>query len=58
MFGPDGKRWIVLKKLAVPFLAKMNVGLSASNASKETLDARFEEFSLIGGSDQAKTDTP
>jgi S1-C subfamily serine protease/regulation of enolase protein 1 (concanavalin A-like superfamily) len=44
MFGPDGKKWISFKTLAVAFPARAHVGLSASNASKETLPARFEEF--------------
>jgi regulation of enolase protein 1 (concanavalin A-like superfamily) len=47
MFGPDGRRWVSLKKLAVPFPDKAQIGLTASNASKEALSARFEQFVLI-----------
>jgi len=47
MFSSNGKRWVILKKLAVPFPAKIQVGLAASNASKEPLSARFEEFILL-----------
>ena len=47
MFGPDGKRWISHKKLAVNFPAKLQVGLVASNMSKQPLSARFEEFLLV-----------
>jgi S1-C subfamily serine protease/regulation of enolase protein 1 (concanavalin A-like superfamily) len=47
MFGPDGKQWISLKSLAVNFPDKLQIGLSASNAAKEPLSARFEDFVLI-----------
>ena len=47
MFGPDGKRWVLLKKLAVPYPDKVKIGLSASNVSKEALTARFQEFVLL-----------
>jgi S1-C subfamily serine protease/regulation of enolase protein 1 (concanavalin A-like superfamily) len=47
MFGPDGRRWVSLKKLAIPFPEKIKLGLTASNASKELLSARFEDFVLI-----------
>jgi S1-C subfamily serine protease len=54
MFGPDGRRWVVLKKLAVPFTGTVKVGLTASNASKESLSARFEDFVLV--TDKKKVD--
>jgi S1-C subfamily serine protease/regulation of enolase protein 1 (concanavalin A-like superfamily) len=47
MFSPDGKRWLSLNKLPIPFADKIQVGLLASNASKEALSSRFEEFFLI-----------
>src|SRR5262249_14391454 len=47
MYGTDGRRWRVFQKLAVAFPSEMHVGLCASNASKERLSARFEEFVLI-----------
>lgn len=46
MFGPDGNVWAATRQLAVAFPAKVKVGLIASNASKESLSARFEHLSL------------
>jgi S1-C subfamily serine protease/regulation of enolase protein 1 (concanavalin A-like superfamily) len=54
MLGPDGKRWAAFKRLAVSFPSKAQIGLSASNASKEPLAARFEEFVLITDPKQVK----
>ena len=47
LFGPDGKRWITSRKLAVVFPAKVQVGLVACNMSKQPLSAQFEAFVLI-----------
>ncbi len=47
LFGPDGKRWISSRKLAVTFPAKVQVGLVACNMSKQPLSAQFEEFVLV-----------
>ena len=47
LFGPDGKRWITSKKLAVVFPAKVQVGLVACNMSKQPLSAQFEAFVLV-----------
>ncbi len=47
LFGPDGKRWITSRKLAVIFPAKVQVGIVACNMSKQPLSARFEEFVLV-----------
>ena len=57
LFGMDGKRWIALKTLAVTFPDKVDIGLSASNASKETLGARFENFALVREG-KTKTEEP
>ncbi len=58
LFGMDGRRWIALKTLAVAFPDKVDIGLSASNASKEALSARFENFALVGGGDKPKAEEP
>jgi S1-C subfamily serine protease len=47
MFGPNGKQWLTHQKLAVTFPNKIQVGLVASNMSKQALTARFEDFELI-----------
>lgn len=47
MYSTDGKRWVVLKKFAVPFPDELQVGLLAANASRETLKASFEDFLLL-----------
>jgi S1-C subfamily serine protease len=47
LFGPNGKQWVTHQKLAVTFPNKLQVGLVASNMSKQPLAARFEEFELI-----------
>jgi hypothetical protein len=47
MFGPNGKQWLTHQKLAVTFPNKLQVGLVASNMSKQPLTARFEEFELV-----------
>lgn len=47
MYGPDGRRWRLFQKLATAFPSAMQVGLCASNASKEPLSARFEDFVLV-----------
>jgi S1-C subfamily serine protease/regulation of enolase protein 1 (concanavalin A-like superfamily) len=54
LFSPEGRRWIALKTLAVTFPDKVEVGLSACNASKEVLTARFENFSLFRGTGDEK----
>jgi regulation of enolase protein 1 (concanavalin A-like superfamily) len=46
MFSPDGRRWASHRKLAVVFPAKLQVGLVASNMSKQPLSAQFEQFLL------------
>jgi S1-C subfamily serine protease len=59
MFGPDGRRWVALKSLAVAFPDKVEIGLTASNASREALAAKFENFVLVGGtSDEKAVDEP
>jgi hypothetical protein len=50
MFSLDGRRWASHQKLAVIFPAKLQVGLVASNMSKEPLTAQFEEFVLVNNS--------
>jgi regulation of enolase protein 1 (concanavalin A-like superfamily) len=53
-YSYDGKTWLpVVKSLAVPFPAKLNVGISASNLSPRPLSARFEDFVLTPGSGKA-----
>ncbi len=48
MFGPDGRRWAVIsRKLPVTYPARGKVGVCASNVSRESLGARFEDFVLI-----------
>jgi S1-C subfamily serine protease/regulation of enolase protein 1 (concanavalin A-like superfamily) len=54
MFSTNGRQWVSLKRLAFPFPDKVQVGLTASNASKEPLAARFEEFVLL--TEKAKVD--
>ncbi len=51
MYGTDGKQWITHPKLAVIFPAKVQVGLVASNMSKQPLLARVENLELITGRD-------
>jgi regulation of enolase protein 1 (concanavalin A-like superfamily) len=51
MYGPDGKQWITHPKLAIVFPAKVQVGLVASNMSKQSLLAQFEDLELISGRD-------
>ena len=46
-FGPDGRRWVTHQKLAVAYPDKVQVGLVASNMSKQPLTAQFEEFVLV-----------
>lgn len=52
-FGPDGKKWIALKPLAIEFPEKLKVGISASNTSKKEFPARFEEFILSKAGDES-----
>ena len=52
-FGPDGKKWIALKPLAVEFADKVKVGVSASNTSKKEFPARFDEFVLSKAGEEA-----
>ncbi len=47
MFGPDGERFVLIRKLAVEFPEKVKVGISAANAAKKPFQARFEEFRVI-----------
>ena len=47
MYGTDGKQWITHPKLAITFPPKIQIGLVASNMSKQPLLAQFEEFQLI-----------
>jgi regulation of enolase protein 1 (concanavalin A-like superfamily) len=47
LFGPDGRRWISSRTLAVMFPAKIQVGLVACNMSKQPLSAQFENLILI-----------
>jgi regulation of enolase protein 1 (concanavalin A-like superfamily) len=49
MYGTDGKQWITHPRLAVVFPAKVQVGLMASNMSKQPLLAQFEDLKLIIG---------
>jgi S1-C subfamily serine protease/regulation of enolase protein 1 (concanavalin A-like superfamily) len=54
LFGPDGRRWVPFQKLAIALPPKVQVGLVACNASKQPLNARFEEFVLV--TDKKDTD--
>jgi S1-C subfamily serine protease/regulation of enolase protein 1 (concanavalin A-like superfamily) len=56
MFGPDGKKWIAFKRLAVEFPDKVQVGVSASNTSKKPFPARFEEFLLSKAGEEEKAE--
>jgi regulation of enolase protein 1 (concanavalin A-like superfamily) len=47
LFGPDGRSWITTRKLAVTFPNKLQVGLVASNLSRQPLSAQFEGFVLL-----------
>ncbi len=47
LFGPDGRRWISSRKLAITFPAKVQVGLFAGNMSRQPLSAQFEGFVLV-----------
>lgn len=47
MFGPDGKQFVLIRKLAVEFPDKVRVGISAANTSKKPFPARFEEFQVL-----------
>jgi regulation of enolase protein 1 (concanavalin A-like superfamily) len=51
MYGTDGKQWISHPKLAVVFPSRVQVGLVASNMSKQPLLAQFEDLELIIGRD-------
>jgi regulation of enolase protein 1 (concanavalin A-like superfamily) len=46
-FGADGRQWATNRKLAVTFPDKLQVGLVASNMSKQPLTAQFEGFVLV-----------
>jgi regulation of enolase protein 1 (concanavalin A-like superfamily) len=56
LFGPDGRRWITSRQLAVTFPTKLQVGLIASNMSKQPLSAQFERFVLL--TDKKELDDP
>jgi regulation of enolase protein 1 (concanavalin A-like superfamily) len=56
LFGPDGRRWITSRKLAVAFPAELQVGLVASNMSRQRLSAQFEGFVLL--TDKKELDDP
>lgn len=43
----NGQAWAALPKLAVSFPSKAQIGLSASNVSKEPCTRRFEDFVLV-----------
>jgi len=45
-YSPDGKTWIQVKNAVNPFASKVQVGISASNASPKPFAARFEGFTL------------
>lgn len=47
LFGPDGRRWITHRKLALTFPEKVQVGLIASNLAREPLTAQFDSFVLV-----------
>jgi regulation of enolase protein 1 (concanavalin A-like superfamily) len=51
MYGSDGKQWNSHPKLAVVFPDKVQVGLVASNMSKQPLLAQFEDLELMIGHD-------
>lgn len=47
MVSTDGHRWAALPKLPVSYPMKAQIGLCASNVSKEPCTIRFENFVLI-----------
>jgi regulation of enolase protein 1 (concanavalin A-like superfamily) len=49
-YSSDGKSWLPVKKFVVPLASRVNVGISASNASPREFRARFEDLSLNRGS--------
>jgi regulation of enolase protein 1 (concanavalin A-like superfamily) len=54
LYSTEGRRWVALKTLAAAFPDKVEIGLSACNASKEALVARFENFNLFRGTGDEK----
>jgi regulation of enolase protein 1 (concanavalin A-like superfamily) len=48
-YSPDGKTWIRVKEWSVNYPARVNIGISASNASQKPFDAKFEDFKVTKG---------
>jgi len=45
-YSSDGKTWLPVKQLSLSVPAKVNVGISATNAAPRPLSAHFEDFTL------------